>query len=312
MQTSTLTLDTADDTPVHVHRWLPDDGVDVRGVVQVVHGMAEHGARYAPLAEDLTAAGFAVYADDHRGHGRTAQTTDDLGFLAASRGWALVLDDLHRLTQLARGEQPGVPVVLLGHSMGSFLAKQYVGTFPDAVDALVLSGSDGPAGALAEVGAVVARVERRRLGPRGRSQVLDQMTFGSYNKAFEPTRTDFDWLSRDPAQVDAYIADPWCGFVATTQMFMDLLGGLRAIELPAVRDRVRRDLPVHVFSGALDPVGGEDGVRRLVAAYEEMGLRDVQHRVYPDGRHEMLNEVNRDEVVADLLAWLDRVVAARG
>ena len=308
MQTSTFTLETADGVPVHVYRWLPDEGTEVRGVVQVAHGLAEHAGRYGRLAAELTANGYAVYADDHRGHGETASSEEDLGFFAEERGWAKVLDDLHRLTLTIRDEHPGVPVVLLGHSMGSFLAQQYAGTFVGALDGLVLSGSDGPAGALAEAGAVVARAERRRLGPRGRSQLLNTMSFGAYNKAFQPARTEFDWLSRDSDEVDAYVADPRCGFVATTQLWMDLLAGLRALKLPEVRARIRRDLPLYVFSGAADPVGGERGVRRLVEQYEGMGLTDVEHRVYPEGRHEMLNEVNRGEVVADLVRWLDRVV----
>ena len=310
MQSSSFTLDTADGFPVHVHRWLPDG--EVKAVAQIAHGLAEHAGRYEHVAEALTAAGYAVYADDHRGHGRTIRQDQDRGFFAEERGWATVLDDLHRLTERARADHPGVPALLLGHSMGSFLTQQYLFTFPDSIAGAALSGSNGPAGVLADVGAVVARAERLRLGKRGRSNLLHTMSFGAYNKPFEPARTEYDWLSRDPAEVDAYIADPECGWVATTQLWIDLLGGLRVI---AQADRVatiRKDLPVYIFSGALDPVGGAKGVAALEELYRKAGLTAVSSRIYDDGRHEMLNETNREEVIADLLAWMDRTVDAAG
>lgn len=308
MQSSSFALDTADGFPVHVHRWLPDG--ETKGIVQIAHGLAEHAARYEHVARALTDAGYAVYADDHRGHGRTIQNDEDRGLFAEERGWATVLDDLHRLNARARADHPGVPAILLGHSMGSFLTQQYLFTFPDSIAGAALSGSNGPAGVLAEIGAVVARAERLRLGKRGRSKLLHTMSFGAYNKPFEPARTEYDWLSRDPATVDAYIADPECGWVATTQLWIDLLGGLRVI---AERDRVATippGLPIYIFSGSLDPVGGAKGVAALVELYDQAGLRAVTSRVYEDGRHEMLNETNRDEVIADLLEWIDRTVAA--
>lgn len=307
MQESSFTLDTADRVPVHVWHWAPDDG-PVRGVVQVAHGLAEHAGRYRWTAQRLTDAGWAVVADDHRGHGRTAATDDDLGFFAEHRGWATVLDDLHRLTARARDLHPDVPVVLFGHSMGSFLAQQYLFTFPGDVAAVVLSASDGPIGPLGDAAAVAARVERWRLGPRGRSRLLNEQAFGAYNKAFAPNRTDFDWLSRDQDQVDAYVADPWCGFVATSQLWMDMFGGLRVIQQPHRLATVPPDLPILVYAGERDPLGGADGVAALVAHYTDAGLRNVSSRVYADARHEMHNEVNRDEVIDDLLAWLDDAV----
>jgi alpha-beta hydrolase superfamily lysophospholipase len=296
---------------VHVYRWLPDDG-DVTAVVQIAHGLVEHAGRYERVAQALTGAGYAVYANDHRGHGRTAKVMGEtLGHFADERGWAKVLDDLHRLTAVARDEQPGAPLVLFGHSVGSFLTQQYLFTFPDAIDAAVLSGTSGPGGPELEVAAVVARVEQRRLGPRGRSAVLNTMFFGAYNKAFAPNRTDFDWLSRDPVEVDAYIDDPLCGEVATTRTFRDILAGGRVISDADRLDPIRRDLPVYVFSGERDPVGGADGVAALVDRYEHAGMTAVTSRVYPDARHEMLNETNRAEVTADLIAWIDATVAAR-
>jgi len=305
VQTSRLTLTARDGLEVVVHRHEPDDG-DVRGVVNLAHGMAEHARRYDHLAEALTARGVAVYAEDHRGHGETAASEDDLGYLADSRGWALLLDDVHRVTLRAAADHPDVPVVLLGHSAGSFLAQQYLFTFPDELTALVLSGSNGPQGPVVEAGAVVARIEERRLGPRGRSGVLDRLVGGAYNARFAPTRTDFDWLSRDEAAVDAYLADPRCGFVLTTRFYRDLFAGLRVIgEVERVRSGARHDTPIYAFSGSDDPVGGAAGMEALLAHYEAAGMTAVDHRLYPGGRHEMLHEPEREQVIADLLDWLE-------
>ena len=304
MRSSTFILPAVDGTAVHVYRWEPDG--DARGVVQIVHGLAEHAARYERVAGALTDAGWAVYADDHRGHGQTASGPDELGLFAEERGWAKVVDDLHRLTDKIRQDHPDVPVVLFGHSMGSFLTQQHLFTFPGAVDAAVLSGSNGPVGLLGEVGAVVARIERLRQGKRGRSKLLKSMSFGAYNKPFEPARTEFDWLSRDPDEVDAYVADPLCGFDATNQLWIDLLSGLRVVSSQTQLSRIPPDLPIYIFSGDKDPVGEQgDGVRRLLETLEEAGLRDLTFKLYPDARHEMLNETNRDEVTRDLLEWLE-------
>ena len=307
MRSSTFQLDTSDGATVHVHRWLPD-GDEVRGVVQIAHGLAEHAGRYAHVAQALTDAGYAVYGDDHRGHGSSAASEDDLGFFAPSRGWALVLDDLYRLNRTVRDAHRGVPAILFGHSMGSFLAQQFLFTFPGAIDGAILSGTNGPAGPIADAGAVAARIERRRLGPHGRSQLLNTLSFGAYNRDFEPARTEFDWLSSDPDAVDAYLADPRCGFVATTQLWLDLLSGLRVIAQVERLTAIPATLPIHVIAGDQDPVGEATvGVQRLLDAYEDAGLIGVTHRFYP-GRHELLNEVIRDEVIGDLVAWVDGVV----
>jgi len=306
VQTSRIVLTARDGLEVVVHRHEPDEG-PVRGVLNLAHGMADHARRYDHLAEALTKAGVAVYAEDHRGHGETAASEDDLGFLAPSHGWALMLDDLHRVTLRAAADHPDVPVVLLGHSMGSFLAQQYLFTFPDEVTAVVLSGSNGPEGPLVEAGAVVARIEERRLGSRGRSALLDRLVGGAYNARFAPTRTDFDWLTRDEAQVDAYVADPRCGFLLTTRFYRDLFAGVRVIgEVERVRSGARHDTPIYLFAGSEDPLGGAAGMDALLAHYEAAGMTAVDHRLYPGGRHEMLNEPEREEVIADLLAWLER------
>jgi len=310
MTRDTFLLETADGFPVVVHHWEPK--AQARGVVNLAHGLAEHASRYEYLAEALIDAGYAVYAEDHRGHGETAANEADLGFFAPQRGWATVLDDLHRTTLRARAEHPEAPLFLLGHSMGSFLAQQYLFTFPAEIDGVMLSGSNGPIGPLAGAGALAARAERRRLGSRGRSPLLDSLTLGAYNKPFEPARTRFDWLSRDPVQVDAYIEDLRCGFVATTQLYLDLFAGLGILgQLERVRTVARSELPVYIFSGTDDPVGGTRGVTKLVDHYAAAGLSEVRHRLYEGGRHEMLNETNRDDVIGELLGWLGERLPAR-
>ncbi len=304
MQSTTFSLTASDGVAIHTYAWRPDG--EIRGVVQLVHGMAEHAGRYEHVAEALTDRGYAVYATDHRGHGHTAATDDDLGFFAESRGWATVLDDVYRLNRQLREEHQDVPAYLFGHSMGSFLAQQFLFTFPGAIDGAVLSGSTRHPAAAVEAGATLARAEMLRLGPRGRSDVLNFVAFGSYNNAFAPTRTDFDWLSRDPAAVDAYIADPRCGFVTTTRMWLDVFSGLRVIRQAHRLLTIPPELPIYIFSGDQDPVGEAGrGVHRLVDAYAEAGLQSVTLRLYEDGRHEMVNETNRDRVITDLVDWLD-------
>jgi len=268
--------------------------------------MAEHAARYERLAEALTAAGYVVYANDHRGHGKTARTDAELGFFARSGGFRRVMRDIEQLIALEKQENPGLPVVLFGHSMGSFLAQALMIERGRDFQAVVLSGSSGKPSALASVGKVVARVERVRLGERGKSPFLDKMSFDRFNTAFKPSRTAFDWLSRDEAEVDKYIADPRCGFACAASLWVDLLDALSEISAESRQERIPKDLPVYIFAGSRDPVGeNTKSLDQLLGAYRRAGLRSVTHRFYPGGRHEMLNETNRDEVTRDLIAWLD-------
>lgn len=297
-------LDTDDGHALAVYTWTPD--AEPRGLVQIVHGLAEHARRYDAIAEALTDAGWAVVAHDQRGHGQTA-TDETLGHYADEGGWRRVVEDVRAVRAFGRERAPEGPVVLLGHSGGSFVSLSDQIDAPGTVDRLILSGSNQGGGALVKAGIWVAKLERLRQGPRGKSAVVDFLSFGSFNKAFEPARTKFDWLSRDPAQVDRYVDDPRCGFLCSNQLWIDLLGAL--IELGRI-DRLRRlpkTLPVYLFCGALDPVS--DASKGVVALGDQLraaGLEDVTVKVYPEGRHEMFNETNRDEVVADLLAWLAR------
>ncbi|MGA3308811.1 MAG: alpha/beta hydrolase [Xanthobacteraceae bacterium] len=304
MQASTFTLATPDGVSLFVYRWLPD--APPKAVVQIAHGLAEHAARYARLAEALTRAGYAVYANDHRGHGRTARTPAQLGLFAERDGWTKCVDDLWLLNRRIAADHPGLPIVLLGHSLGSFMTQDFICEHGEALAAAVLSASNGKPPPIAPIGLLLARLERLRLGPRGHSPLMQALFFGAFNKPFAPARTPFDWLSRDTAEVDKYIADPLCGFESAAQLYIDVLQGLRETAKPSRQARIPKTLPIYIFNGSRDPVS--DNIEQLLDAYRAAGLKQVVHKVYADGRHESLNETNRDVVTRDLIAWLDGVI----
>jgi alpha-beta hydrolase superfamily lysophospholipase len=206
---------------------------------------------------------------------------------------------------------PGLKKVLLGHSFGSFVAQRYLALHGDTLQGAVLSGTTAGAAPLLKVALGVARVERLRVGAQSQSALMQKLTFGGYNNAFKPTKTEFDWLSRDPEEVAKYVADPLCGFAVTTQAWCDLLGGMLGNEDRALRGRIPKHLPIYIMSGAVDPTGrASAGPKALAAAYERVGLDQVTLRLYPGARHELINETNRDEVTKDLIAWLDRHVGS--
>ncbi|WNR42217.1 alpha/beta fold hydrolase [Paenibacillus roseipurpureus] len=303
------------DHPHYVYEWLPSDGTDVKGVVQIAHGMAETAARYERLAEVLTKRGYAVYAQDHLGHGLTAGSQDALGKFGKDCFHAMAAN-MGGITQHLRKRYPSdIPLFVLGHSMGSFLTQYYMGTYlkehRDDVQGILLSGSNGKQGAALVAGIFVATLEAALRGDHYRSVLLTALTFGSYNTSFKPNRTAFDWLSRDEREVDAYIEDPACGVVFTSGFYRDFFKGLKEIHTPAYLQQIPKDVPIYIFSGEEDPVGERgEGVRRLIKAYERLGIKDVIYKLYPGGRHEMLNEINRDEVMADVANKLDAWVGS--
>jgi alpha-beta hydrolase superfamily lysophospholipase len=306
MPSDTFTFRTDDGIDIFTYRWLPDPETSIKAVVQIAHGMAEHAGRYGRFARALCAAGYAVYANDHRGHGRTAGDPDKVGYFADQDGWFKVAGDLAQLTGIIRENHPAKPVFLLGHSMGSFLVRTVIARDSGDIAGVVLSGTGGDPGLLGTVGLGLARAVVALRGRRHPSRLLNALSFGGFNKPFAPARTDFDWLSRDPAEVDRYIADPFCGAVFSAGFFIDLLEGIAYIHKPENIARIPKDLPVYLFSGAADPVGDRTrGVRQVAEAYRQAGIRDVTVRFYEGGRHEMLNEINRREVFDDTVAWLD-------
>ena len=286
-------------------QWLPDEGRP-RAVVQIVHGVAEYAGRYDAFARFLAGYGFAVCGEDHLGHGKTV-TDGAYGYFGEKNGWWTVMEDIRQLRQRMGEQFPGVPYFLLGHSMGSFLTRTYLCRYPGTVDGAILSGTGQESALLVGAGKALANLIAHIRGPEAVSPLVNELSLGSYNKQFRPNRTGADWISRDEKVVDAYLRDPWCTFTPTVGMFRDMLGGLQYIASPAALAQMDPDTPVYLFSGDRDPVGGNGaGVRKVYGYFEKQGTRDLTMKLYPGGRHEMLNELNREEVYADVLAWLDR------
>ena len=298
-----------DGVEIHVYKWTPEK--PGRGVVHILHGLAEHGARYAWTARRLTAGGHVVYAHDHRGHGRTAGSPERCGNLAERDGWNRAVADIALLLDAERKENPGLPLILLGHSMGSFMVQQIMYQHSSLLNACALSGSRGKADPRVYFIRYLAFLVKLFIGD-SRSMFLRNFSLREANRLLRPVRTDFDWLSRDAACVDAYLRDPYCGWGGPPQLWIDLTYGLIEIGRPENQRRIPAGLPVYLFAGTADPVSdGCKGLRQLIEAYRRAGLTNVRFKFYPEGRHESLNEINREEVIADLLAWLDDVCRSK-
>jgi alpha-beta hydrolase superfamily lysophospholipase len=293
MPSSTFGYTSADGTKIAAYRWDPDRSP--RAAVQLTHGMGEHARRYEHVARALNDAGLVVYAQDHRGHGASARgqgaDPEALGDLGKG-SWAGLVDDIRLLSAHIRAEHPGLPLILLGHSMGSFAVQQYLFDHSGDADGVVLTGT-------AAIDLLESALD------------LDQpIDLSAFNAPFQPARTDYDWLSRDEAMVDAYVADPRCGFGIDTGSARAMFAGARRGADPAQVAAIRPDLPLYIAVGEADPVnGGLALLTPLAERYRAAGLADVTVRTYPGARHEILNETNRDQVIAELIAWIDRVVA---
>ncbi|MCO4838095.1 MAG: lysophospholipase [Oceanospirillaceae bacterium] len=301
----------ADQIALHVRLWPVEDAI---GWVHIMHGMSEHGGRYEHLAKALNDAGFNVSADDHRGHGLTGQETDSLGHLAHHNGWKKMVSDQADIISHIQNKWPQ-PLIILGHSMGSFLAtkvvQHYANKFANQLQGLVLSASNYSAPWFYRIACVAALFERWRHGTLAQSKLLHQLSFGNFNNHFKPVRTPKDWISSDPKVVDAYIADPLAGHGISNQFWVDFLDGLADLSEPESMAQIRNELPIYLFSGDQDPVGKSGrGVIALQKALRRAGSKQVQCCLYANGRHEMLNEPNKHKVISDLLVWLQQCLQA--
>ncbi|WP_030612587.1 alpha/beta fold hydrolase [Streptomyces sclerotialus] len=299
-----------DGTRVATYTWLPGTG-HPRALVQIAHGAAEHARRYDRFARFLTAHGYGVLASDHRGHGATAASTGGRGVVGED-AWRRTVDDLKAIGDTARGLHPGVPLVLLGHSMGSMLARDYAQEYADGLAGLILSGTFRTLPGAEIEGAIEAlEAEAARQGRTALSDFIPRL-FSSFNDPY-PHRTGFEWLSRDEAEVDAYVADEHCGFPFCTGLALDWVRAVRKVNDPANLARTPRDLPVHLAVGDQDPCNQRMTlVYELLEDFRYLGTEDLTWKAYPDARHEILNETNRDEVQRDLAEWLDKRVVSGG
>ena len=281
-------------------------GMEPRCILQISHGMCEYIGRYDDFAGYMAQKGYVVCGNDHLGHGATSSGPNGTdGYFAEKDGRKFVLQDLHEMNRLAREAYPGLPVILLGHSMGSFFARMYAVLYPETLHALVLSGTGGP-NPLAGVGLALTEAIGRVKGRKHRSKFLNNMAFGQYLKRVDSPDTPYDWISRDKEVVARYAQDAKCTFIFTASAFHELMAILRAVNRPQWAQKVDKRLPVALFAGDADPVGDYGrGVESVYRALKDAGVKDVFLKLYPGARHEILNETNRAEVYADILAWCD-------
>ncbi len=295
-----LSLQAEDGHRILVEVWAPEQP---RCVIHLLHGLGEHAARYERFAAACNNNGIAVIAHNHRGHGENCPS-GDLGHYADERGWEKIIDDVDTVQQSVRQQFAGVPITLLGHSMGSYIAQSYVIRRQPDIANMILSASTFAPRIQLQVGHWLAAFECWRLGGREKSALLNKLGFGDFNKRFAPNRSPFDWLSRDEREVDKYVADPLCGQDSSCQLWHDLTGGLLEIGAKRALQKIRADLPILITGGTHDPVGGQAGLTKLNNAYLKSGHSAVTLKLYEEGRHEMFNETNRDEFTRDLIEWI--------
>lgn len=287
---------------IHACRWTPEGAPTA--VVQLVHGIAEHVERYDQFARYLNKKGYLVVAEDHMGHGKSIDHGGTKGYFDG--GWDAAIEDTCRLMRDTQAEFPGLPYILFGHSMGSFMARTILCKYPDCgISGAVICGTGWMPEAVVKMGHSAAKLFCRQMGERNASRQLDSIVFGGYNKRVERPRTKSDWLTRDAVIVDAYIADPMCGFTASCGLLRDMLGGIMDIQKKENLARMKKDLPVLFIAGGDDPVGGYGkGVRQAAQEFSDAGMTDVTTKIFPLCRHEVLNEINRAEVFRTVNIWI--------
>jgi alpha-beta hydrolase superfamily lysophospholipase len=303
-------------TKLFIRRWFPSNE-NTRAVLNIVHGMAEYGERYEEFAERLIAKGIEVWAADMRGHGKTADSSVNdpqygglLGHCADENAVDLVTSDIDVINNSIMREYHGTPIFLLGHSWGSFLVQNYIEMYNTPLAGCILSGTRGPDGLFIAISKPVMRFLASLRGCRNPSKLAYALAIGPYNRPFRPNRTAVDWLSRDERAVNAYVADTLCGAMSSVGFFKDLSILLNKIHKKEALSAIRHNMPIYIFGGSADPVGDMGkSPTALVNAYRNVGIRDLEFALYPDARHEMLNETNREEVMSNLVSWVVRHIA---
>lgn len=287
-------------------RWTPKG--EPKAVVQILHGIAEHVERYDPFAQYLNDLGYLVVAEDHMGHGKSIGRGSAQGYFTG--GWFAAVDDSHKLMKLTKAEYPNIPYVLFGHSMGSFMTRTWLAKYPDEdLAGAVICGTGWMSPAVLQMGKAMADSACRKSGEKNPSAQIQKLAFGGYNSRVEHPRTPFDWLSRDNRCVDAYVADPLCGFTASAGLMRDMFGGMLHNQKKSTLSSMNRQTPIYFIAGGDDPVGGYGkGVRKAAEAFKKAGMETVDLRIYPLCRHEILNELNRQEIWEDTARWIDNVI----
>lgn len=300
------TLTAPDGKELFCYQWIPEDIKKCKGCVLVIHGMADHAARFKRISTLLCENGYVVYAYDQRGHGKTAGTTNKIGIISDSHSLDLLVEDVHFMVETLKKDFKNLPVFIFAHSMGSFVAQGFIQKYGTTIKGLALSGSNGSIGIKAQFARIIAKAEIKKHGRNYRSEKLNALSFGSYNKAFKPNRTAFDWLTSVNEEVDAYIQDPYCGDVFPAGFFYDMADFLHRIQNKKNIAKVPVNLPIGLFSGEIDPVGGKRGVEKLYKAYRDRGVTVLYIKLYPQSRHEIINEKNHKEVEQEILAWIEK------
>ncbi|GKX28134.1 alpha/beta hydrolase [Vallitalea longa] len=303
MRENTFKIDGLEGHKIFVASWMPDEN-HLKGIVQINHGMAEHCLRYKDFANFLTDNGYGVYAHDHRGHGQSLDTDDDLGFFNDKEGWNNVIDEVYKVTQYIEKENRNIDIFLLGHSMGSLITRGYIEKYGENIKGVIISGTSATKGFLGVAGIAVARLICLAKGNRYKSKLLTNLSFGNFNKRFAPNKTEYDWLSRDENQVNKYVDDDKCGFMCTSRFYVDLLKGLSFISKKHNIEMTPKDLPILFISGDNDPVGEMGkGIRKVTDTYKSLGY-NVEVILYEGARHEIINEINNDKVYKDILDFI--------
>ena len=290
-------------TKIHGYIWKPEG--QAKAVLQLVHGMVEYIGRYDAFAEYLAKNGFGVIGHDHLGHGQSIADEKQLGYFAAENPDEKVLKDMESVTKKAKETFPGVKHFILGHSMGSFMVRRYLVLYGNETDGAIIMGTGYIPGAVAGVGLNLSKLVKSTKGEYYRSNLLTNLALGSNNKPFEPARTPVDWLSRNEENVDRYMADPLCGYQFTANAFIGFFTVIASLPKKENLEKMPKGLPILITSGELDPVGGKKACESLYADYQALGLTDVTLKLYPEDRHEILNEVDREQVYADIRGWLE-------
>lgn len=296
---------------VHVITWIPQD-VEVRGILQIAHGMVEFIDRYDAFARHMCRQGFIVVGNDHLGHGKTVNNEDEWGYFADENGTEYLVKDMYKLMKITKREFKDLPYFLLGHSMGSFLTRNFIIRYGSELTGVIIMGTGNQPLWMVKLGLLLTRTIALFRGWKYRSKFINSMAFGSYNKGFQPARTEVDWLTRDEAIVDWYVNEPACTFTFTIKAYNDMFHGLEFIAQRENLEMMPKDLPVLFISGDHDPVGGNGkGVRQVCKRFKSIGMKDVSIILYKDGRHEILNEINRTDVYEDISKWLTRYFTER-